>query len=388
MELGKFAESKAQAEVAALLDSGLTKKEAAHRLGIGQRNVYRTVTRIKANAARRGYSPEHDMTHVVPEGYKVKGVSTYYNEDGKPTGQWVKSATDERQRVESILRAIEDSSKALPAFKPVKPPKQADEDLASLLTITDFHLGMRAWRASDGEDWDVKIARDVFLNAIHDMLQGSPKSGTGILNQLGDFFHWDGLIPVTPTSQHVLIGTDDRYSKLVEMTIAIMDEAVKMMLGKFGRVMIVQAEGNHDLSSSVWMRKYMKHRFRDEPRVEVIDNEFPYYAYLHGQTMLGFHHGHKMRMANLQKLFAAEPRFREMWGKAKHCYIHCGHLHHERVLDDAGATIEQHPTLSARDHYSSSHGYISQRGAKVITYDKLDGEIHRVTVRPRYDKDS
>jgi hypothetical protein len=104
--------------------------------------------------------------------------------------------------------------------------------------------------------------------------------------------------------------------------------------------------------------------------------------------MLGFHHGHKMRMANLQKLFAAEPRFREMWGKAKHCYIHCGHLHHERVLDDAGATIEQHPTLSARDHYSSSHGYISQRGAKVITYDKLDGEIHRVTVRPRYDKDS
>lgn len=84
MQLGKFAESEAQAEVAALVDSGVTRREAAKRLGISERNVYKMIGRIKANAVKRGYSPDHDMTHVVPEGYKVKGVSTYYNEDGKP----------------------------------------------------------------------------------------------------------------------------------------------------------------------------------------------------------------------------------------------------------------------------------------------------------------
>ena len=382
MQLEKFAESEAQAEVAALLDSGLTKTQTAKRLGISERNVYRAVTRIKANAVRRGYSPEHDMTHVVPEGYKVKGVSTYYNEDGKPTGQWVKSATDEERRAQALLEAVENAATSLPKFKPVKPPKQVDENLASLLTITDFHLGMKAWKDSDGDDWDLKIARDVFLNAIHDMLNASPKSGTGILNQLGDFLHWDGLVQVTPTSGHHLTG-DDRYSKLVELSISVMTEAVDMMLKKFGKVVVVQAEGNHDLASSVWMRKFIKHRFQDEPRVEVIDNEFPYYAYQHGEIMLGFHHGHKMRMAQLQKLFASEPRFRKLWGASQHAYIHCGHLHHERVLDDAGCTVEQHPTLAARDNYTSSHGYVSQRGAKVITYDKSDGEVHRVTVRPR-----
>ena len=382
MQLGKFAESEAQAEVASLLDSGLTKTQTAKRLGISERNVYRAVTRIKANAVRRGYSPEHDMNHVVPEGYKVKGVSTYYNEDGKPTGQWVKSATDEERRAQALLEAVENAATALPKFKPAKPPKQVDENLASLLTITDFHLGMKAWKDSDGDDWDLKIARDVFLNAIHDMLNASPKSGTGILNQLGDFLHWDGLVQVTPTSGHHLTG-DDRYSKLVELSISVMTEAVHMMLKNFGKVVVVQAEGNHDLASSVWMRKFIKHRFEDEPRVEVIDNEFPYYAYQHGDIMLGFHHGHKMRMAQLQKLFASEPRFRKLWGASKHAYIHCGHLHHERVLDDAGCTVEQHPTLAARDNYASSHGYVSQRGAKVITYDKSDGEVHRVTVRPR-----
>lgn len=382
MQLEKFAESEAQAGVASLMDSGMTKREAAKKLGISERNVYRMLQRIKANAVRRGYSPEHDMTHVVPEGYKVKGVSTYYNEDGKPTGQWVKSATDEERRAQALLEAVENAATSLPKFKPVKPPKQVDENLASLLTITDFHLGMKAWKDSDGDDWDLKIARDVFLNAIHDMLNASPKSGTGILNQLGDFLHWDGLVQVTPTSGHHLTG-DDRYSKLVELSISVMTEAVDMMLKKFGKVVVVQAEGNHDLASSVWMRKFIKHRFQDEPRVEVIDNEFPYYAYQHGEIMLGFHHGHKMRMAQLQKLFASEPRFRKLWGASQHAYIHCGHLHHERVLDDAGCTVEQHPTLAARDNYTSSHGYVSQRGAKVITYDKSDGEVHRVTVRPR-----
>ena len=387
MQLGKFAESEAQAEVAALLDSGLTKTETARRLGMSERNVYRAVTRIKANAVKRGYSPEHDMTHVVPEGYKVKGVSTYYNEDGNPVGQWVKSASDEQARLEALMNAIESSAKSLPKFKPAPAPKQTNEDLASLLTITDFHLGMKAWKASDGDDWDVTIARNVFMNAISDMLKASPRSEVGILNQLGDFLHWDGLVQITPTSGHHLTG-DDRYSKLVELSISVMTEAVHLMLRKYNKVIIVQAEGNHDLASSVWMRKFLKHRFEDEDRVQVIDNEFPYYAYQHGDIMLGFHHGHKLRMAQLQKLFASEPRFRKLWGSSKHAYIHCGHLHHERVLDDAGCTIEQHPTLAARDNYSSSNGYVSQRGAKIITYDKSDGEVHRVTVRPRYDKDS
>ena len=60
--------------------------------------MYRSIERLRTNAAKRGYSPEHDMNHVVPKGYKVKGVSTFYNDEGNPVAQWVKSATDEQQR--------------------------------------------------------------------------------------------------------------------------------------------------------------------------------------------------------------------------------------------------------------------------------------------------
>jgi hypothetical protein len=337
---------------------------------------------VKLSAAKKGYSPEHDYTHPVPDGFKIRGVSTLYT-DGKPVSQWVKSQSDEERQLELLIERMEQSLDAVKPFKPTKPPKKSDDRLLSLLTITDFHVGSACWEAETGDNFDTKIAADIFLNAMHDMLAACPNSQTGLLNILGDFIHFDGinLQPVTSGNFHVL-DADTRYTKIVDVAMSIVREAVKMMLERFERVVVVVAEGNHDISSSVWLRKYIKHLFEGS-RVEVIDNAFPYYAYLHGKCMLGFHHGHKMKLASLHKLFASEPRFRAMWGASDYCYIHSGHLHHERVVEDAGAVAELHPSLTGRSSYEARGGWYSMRGAKVITYDKLDGEVHRTTIRPR-----
>jgi len=362
---------------------GMSQRKASKEGGYNTYSLKNALQEVKEKAERRGYSPKHDWNHPVPDGHKIKGVSTFYDDMGNPVRQWVKSQTDEQRQFEILCERLDKALEGIKSFKPTKPPKEADENLLSLLTITDFHLGMYAWQAETGEDWSVEIARDVFLNSIHDMIQASPKSGTGLLCQLGDFLHWDGILSAsTPISAHPL-DADSRYGKLVELAMSVMAEAVRMMLKKFNRVVVVSAEGNHDISGSIWLRKYIKHLFADEPRLEVIDNEFPYYAYLHGETMLAFHHGHKVKLGQLHKLFASEPRFREMWGKANYTYIATGHYHHESVVEDGGAIAEMHPTLAGRDAYAARGGWVSRRGAKVITYDKSDGEIARVTVRPR-----
>lgn len=378
----QFCNSEGQLEIIRLLNEGKTVAEIGGILKKDAANIRRAISLIEGRALKAGYSPDHDWNHPVPDGHKIKGVSTYYNADGVPTAQWVKSQTDEERQFEILCERIENAVENLPRFKPTKPPKTIDDDLLALLTITDFHLGMYAWEAETGNDWDVEIARDVFLNSVHDMVEASPNAGIGLLCQLGDFLHWDGILSVTPSSGHIL-DADTRYGKLVELAMSVMTEAVHIMLKRFGRVVVVSAEGNHDLSGSIWLRKHLKHVFSNEPRLSIIDNEFPYYAYLHGETMLGFHHGHKMKLAQLHKLFASEPRFREMWGKANYTYIHTGHYHHEKVIEDGGAIAEQHPTLAARDAYAARGGWVSRRGAKVITYDKTDGEVARITVRPR-----
>jgi len=379
----QFCQSNAQLDAVRLVEvEGISQRQAASMLNITRGALRDRLKAVEKNAAKRGYSPENDWSHPVPDGHKIKGVSTFYDEDGKPIRQWVKSQTDEERQFEILVERLENATKNLPKFKPTKPPASADQNLLSLLTITDFHLGMYAWEDETGDDWDVEIAQSVFLNSIHDMIQASPKSGTAVLCQLGDFLHWDGILSVTPSSGHIL-DADTRYGKLVELSMLVMAQAITMMLKKFDKVVVISAEGNHDISGSIWLRKYIKHRFANEPRLEVIDNEFPYYAYLHGETMLAFHHGHKMKLAQLHKLFASEPRFREMWGKANYTYIHTGHYHHERVIEDGGAIAEMHPTLSGRDAYAARGGWVSRRGAKIITYDKFDGEVARVTVRPR-----
>ena len=381
--LHKFCSSERQKlAVDLVVCQGMSTRKAARHAGLADHSLKSALREVKDKAARQGYSPEHDWNHPVPDGHKIKGVSTFYDDMGNPVRQWVKSQADEQRQFEILCERLDKALEGIKPFKPTKPAKETDSDLLSLLTITDFHLGMYAWEAETGDDWNVEIARDVFLNSIHDMIQACPKSGTGMLCQLGDFLHWDGILSVTPSSGHIL-DADTRYGKLVELAMSVMAEAVRMMLKKFEKVVVVSAEGNHDISGSIWLRKYIKHLFANEPRLSVIDNEFPYYAYLHGETMLAFHHGHKVKLGNLHKLFASEPRFREMWGKASYTYIATGHYHHESVVEDGGAIAEMHPTLAGRDAYAARGGWVSRRGAKVITYDKKEGEIARVTVRPR-----
>lgn len=382
MSLLEYCTTDRQRQIVELYEQGLGYTKIAKELGLSTRwNARDAVRLVKARAATQGYSPNHDMVHTVPDGFKLKGVSTYYNDEGKPVGQWVKSQADQARQAELLLEAIERAQEGIPRFTPTPKPDRTHEDLLSLLTITDFHLGMYAWEAETGDAWDVDIAKQTFLDSIHKMVTACPRSEVGMLCQLGDFLHWDGMLAITPTSSHIL-DADTRYGKLVELAMYVMCEAVDIMLKHFGKVVIVSAEGNHDISGSIWLRKHIKHVFGDDERVEVIDNEYPFYAYLWGETMLGFHHGHKVKLANLHKLFASEPRFRQMWGSATQTYIHVGHYHHEKLVEDGGAIAEQHPTLSGRDAYAARGGWVSRRGAKVITYHKIDGEVARITVRP------
>jgi hypothetical protein len=357
-------------------------KKASEALGVNQRTMERSIARAKVVAAKRGYAPEHDMTHPAAPGFSVSGTSTYYDKDGNKAGQWVKTRQDEEKRLEVVMEALESFE-----WKPaptIKKPSLVERDLLTLYTLTDFHLGMYAWADEAGDDWDLKIATQEMVSAVQEMADGSPNSECGILNLQGDFLHWDGLDAVTPASKHVL-DADTRFGRLIDMALDTIVWAIDSLLAKHEKVKVIICEGNHDLVGSLWIRKILKKLYSKNPRLEVDDTEFPYYAHLHGSIMLGFHHGHKTKNKSLPALFASEPRFRKMWGDAAYCYIHTGHYHHteQDMAEGGGAIVERHPTLSGRDAYAARGGYVSWRAAHAITYHKDSGECRRVTVTPR-----
>ena len=382
-QLKKYATERQREIIEAVEEHG-TQAKAAKALGISLRSLERVLARAKKAAAKRGHAPDHDMTHTTPEGYKVKGVSTYYDDEGKVRGQWVKTDEDKQARIDSLLERLEEFSWK-PAPKIAKKEKAHDKALCTLLTITDFHLGMYAYAKETGDDWDTDMAAKEYLSAIQEMCDGSPNAHIGILNIQGDFLHWDGLDAVTPTSKHVL-DADTRFSRLIDMSLDVVMMSVEIMLAKFSQVKVIVCEGNHDLVGSMWIRKAIKKIYMKNPRIEVDDTDFPFYAHLHGSIMLAFHHGHKVKNSNLPALFSSEPRYRKMWGEAEYTYIHTGHYHHTEQMmgEGGGAIVERHPTLSGKDAYAARGGYHSWRAAHAITYHADYGEHRRVTVTPKF----
>ena len=377
-ELFKWTTGKQAEKLQAIIDHG-SLAAAAKALGVDSSMVSKALSRVKHKAATEGYSPEHDMTRTVPAGYVVKGVSTYYNEDGKPQAQWVKSSLDQQQRDQLMREAFEAMAEDLPKVKPSSAPKVSVTDLCNLYVMTDCHVGMLAWHKESGDDWDLKIAERVLIGCFEQMVLSSPKASVGVVAQLGDWLHSDGILPVTPTS-HNILDQDGRFSKIVQASVRILRHLVDFALKRHDKVVVLMAEGNHDISSSIWLRTMFNALYEKEPRVEVIDSEMPYYVYQHGLTMIAFHHGHLKKNDQLPLLFAAQ--FAKVWGDTEKRYCHSGHRHHVEEKEHSGMTVVQHPTLAARDAYASRGGWIAERQVSAITYHKRYGQVAKITITP------
>lgn len=363
----------------AVIEHGSNAK-AAKALGLHRTTVDYCIKRIVRQAARKGYAPKYDMTHVVPDGYAVRGTSTLYDKDGKPRAQWVKTREDLDRQMELMREAAEAFASELPKARPVALKKAPhDPDLLNCYVVTDYHLGAYAWHEETGEDWDTDIAERLLVDWFSAAIRGAPSAQTAILAQLGDFLHWDGLDAVTPTSKH-LLDADTRFQRVVRVAIRALRQVITLLLQKYPHVYIIMAEGNHDPAGSVWMREMLASFYEREPRVTVDRNADIYYCYEHGRTSLFFHHGHRRQPSDVDDVFVA--KYREVFGRTKHSYGHMGHKHSIEVKETNLMVVEQHRTLAAPDAYASRGGWISGREAKVITYHKEHGEVGRITVSP------
>lgn len=354
--------------------------KAAKSLGIGKTTINDSIERLKLTAAAQGYSPDHDMTRPVPDGFKVARISTNYKEDGSVGQQWVIGTPDKARQEEILREAYAAMAETLPRQKPVKRPTQTLDSLANVYTLTDSHVGMLAWEKENLEgNWDLSIAERVLTGCFEHMVMSAPPARVGIVAQLGDFLHSDGLAAVTPTSGH-LLDQDGRFPKVVRAAIRILRHVVNFALTRHEKVVVLMAEGNHDLASSVWLRAMFQALYENEPRVHVIDSELPYYVYQHGTTMIAWHHGHLKKNDGLPILFASQ--FPKIWGETSKRYAHCGHRHHVEEKEHSGMTVVQHSTLAARDAYASRGGWMSERQCTAITYHTKFGQVARNTVTP------
>lgn len=349
---------------------------AAEAMGVHWRNIIQARDRVARKAAMRGHSPQHDMVHPVPEGFVVKGVSTYYNDEGKPTGQWVKSALNEQRKYDMMRDAIVALTDDIRGLAPlIAAPDLTDDDLLAVYPMGDPHFGLYSYAEETGDNFDLQIAEQVTCEAIDRLVSSAPAAKTGMLINLGDAFHADDSSNQTPSSGHAL-DVDTRFAKVAQVALKAMVHCVRRLLEKHERVVVWNMAGNHDPHSALWLAIAMDAFFTNEPRVEVDLSPSLFKFYRFGKVLIGAHHGHGAKPNDLPLLMAADRP--ADWGATEFRHWLCGHIHHWTAKEHPGVVVETFRTLAGKDAWHAGKGYRSRRDMNCIVFHADYGEMQRI----------
>lgn len=376
-DLIQFCTTDRQREVIKALIDHKSHRAAAKHLGVHHRQVSKTLAITRKRAALQGHSPEHGMTKVVPDGFKVNGVSSYYDKDGKLTGQWVKSSADEERRYQMMLEAIEALKEELPKVGPTDYNGDASDDLLAAYPIGDAHHGLRVWHEECGQDWDLVRAESVFLSVFDRLVKTAPRCKQAAIINLGDWYHTDNISATTERSGNRL-SVDGRYAKMARIGMKIMRRMIESALEHHETVRVINAIGNHDDTGSMFLSIALAHIYENEPRVIVDTSPAPFHYIQHGKCLVGVHHGHSCKPDRLPLVMATD--MAKEWGESEHRQWWIGHIHHDTLKEYPGCKVESFRTLAAKDDYATWGGYRSGQDSKCIVLHKDYGEVERHTV--------
>jgi hypothetical protein len=375
-----FCQSERQAQVISLRAQGMTAEKVSESIGIARRTILATCARVKANAAKQGYSPDHDMIHTVPDNFSVSGTSTLYK-DGEPIMQWVKSKNDAIAMFEQALESFKEGliedvhGKARPVQKPTE---DKDPNLLASYLIGDHHLGMVAWTPETGDDnYDIDISTKLLFNAVDTLTSMSSHAHTGILLNLGDMMHANNLKNQTGSQTHTL-DVDGRMGKAIRAVGQMYKRLITRMLEAHNEVWVINVRGNHDPDSSLWLNEMVKMYYENEPRVHVFDNYNKFLHFRWGYNLVALHHGDKINVQRLYEKITSS--LAKEWGESKYRFAWTGHIHHKQAHEIGGLHHESWNVLPPTDSYHSEHLYGASRSMTTVLLHKEFGEHSRFKV--------
>jgi hypothetical protein len=312
--------------------------------------------------------PAHGDEFQIPEGHLVKGVSALLDADGREVLKWVKTKQGELS-TEAIIESLKDAFSSTPAAKLPAAPKRTDADTLTVYSIVDWHVGLLAWAEETGQNYDLKIAQKVIMDAMGRLIAASPPSKQCIVLGLGDLLHFDGYEHITSKSGNFLDG-DGRYPKVLRTAARMVIETIDMALQRHDQVLVRMLPGNHDTRSTVAINLALGMRYEASKRVTVDDSAAYMWWYRFGKNFFGATHGDKARMKDLPLVMAADRP--QDWAASTNRRIFTGHLHNERRIEEGGVVVTCMRTPVAKDAYHSFERFRSGRSVYSETY-RADG---------------
>jgi hypothetical protein len=377
--LQEFADSDRQSEIIDAVISQGSANKAAKFLGINRRSVDKMLTKLEEKAAGKGVSPHRDLTHQTAEGFDAKRISTAYKEDGSVALQWVIQEPQKKSLQERLAIMIDGVKDDLSGFKKaVQEPAKVDSDYLAMYMVGDHHFGMLADSETklDDDDWDVKIASQILLDATERLSNRVGDAEVGVLLNVGDFFHADSS--KNETTAGTRVDVDTRIGKTFKLAGRLFQILIDKMLQTHKKVVVINVRGNHDSDMACHLSSCLEILYDAEPRVEVLQNYSKFIHYQWENNLFVFHHGDRIK--HEQILQTVIKNLDDEWSQSKNRYCHLGHIRHHTAREVGSMHFEHWGSLTTTDQWHSDSGYGAERSMTAVVYHKQYGEDSRVKI--------
>mgnify|MGYP003624848330 CR=1 FL=1 len=376
----EFANTDRQTEVCKAVIALGSNNKAADALGVNRRTIDKVMQRLERFAASKAVAPHKSVNRETMEGFDAKRVSTAYKEDGSIALQWVIQEPQKRNMQQKIDALIEGMTDDLAGFKcPVAQPVTLDEDYLAMYMIGDHHFGMLADSETkiDDDDWDVKIATQILIDATDRLANRVGDAHTGVLLNVGDFFHADSS--ANTTTKGTPVDVDTRIGKTFKLAGRLFQVLIDKMLEVHSEVVVINVRGNHDSDMACHLSSCLELLYSQDVRVNVLPNYSKFIHYQWHNNLFVFHHGDRMK--HEQILQTVIKNLDDEWSQSKNRYCHLGHIHHHTAREVGSMHFEHWGSLTATDQWHSDSGYGAERSMTAVVYHKKNGEDSRVKIK-------
>lgn len=359
-----------QTEIITLLSEGKSYKETAKELGI---NSTGTISNTVKNVERKLKKKELD--DVLPAGFGLKKISTLTKTDEHGDRsvmlEWTQATKDmheELAMIEEVTSNLADKVKG--KATPLLTPTATVDDLLTVYVQTDLHLGQYSWESETGADVTLDSVKDNALKAMQMLASTTPAAEQAIVLDLGDTLHASNNASRSMSGHH--LDTDTRHAKVFETVIDLKIEMIDLALQKHAKVKYIIVPGNHSDLVASYINAALKAYYRNEPRFTIDTGSEIHKYHKHGETLLGFHHGHATPYSRLPEVMVWDKK--EDISSTTHRYWLTGHVHKDTVVDNPICRMESFRNLTKNDAWAQGAGFRGHKQAVAITYNKVDGE--------------
>jgi len=248
----------------------------------------------------------------------------------------------------------------------------------AIFSPADPHFGKLAWGMESGESYDHKIAKDRYINALHDFLDWATvyKPEKILFPWTQDFFHIDNEAGTTSggTAQDV----DGRTKKITKFGLSVLVTAFEE-LKLLAPVSSFYTRSNHAELIEYCITLALEARYINDENVNIDVTPSPRHYEQYGASLLGFSHGaaDDKRIISLMQTEAGAA-----WGVTKYHDWFTGHLHSKKKMlvmneDEGGITRYWLPSMTSADAWHSESGFLGAiKSTQSFIYHKEHGLIH------------